>query len=125
MVKWTLVLALAVTLAHVAAAQAPSPLLGNWRSEDGSTSVRIAPCPNRVSLCGTVTADRPENGEPSLVNQMVLRDVQLQRNNEWRGNYVADGQTLRTRIRMPSQNRAIFRVCAMALLCDTIAFNRQ
>jgi uncharacterized protein (DUF2147 family) len=125
MVRHFIAAALLLTAATNAIAQTASPLAGTWRAEDGSATVRIAPCPNRNGFCGTVIADNPEPGTPSLVNQMVLRDVQPQRRNEWRGTYVVDGQSMRARIRMPSQNRATFRVCAMGILCDNITFVRM
>jgi uncharacterized protein (DUF2147 family) len=124
MIRHMLSAALLLNVASVAIAQSASPLAGTWRTDDGSATVRIAPCPNRNGLCGTVIADTPEPGVPSLVNQMVLRDSQPQRGNEWRGTYFVDGQSMRARIRMPSQNRATFRVCAMGILCETITLSR-
>lgn len=117
--------ALLLSLSGAATAQETSPLIGHWRIETNSLTVRIAPCAKASGLCATVTDERPQPGEPSMLNQVVVRDIIPGKGRDWTGNYVVDGQTpLRARIRLQSANRATFRVCAMGVFCSTDVLNR-
>jgi uncharacterized protein (DUF2147 family) len=126
MKNYCLTATLALILVSSANAQTTptSPLTGTWRSEDYTATVRVAPCTNGAGMCATVIAEQLEPGTPSQLNQIVLQSAQPRGRNEWRGTYLADGQSMAARIRLPTPNRMTVRVCALAFLCDTITLNR-
>ncbi|NJS13318.1 MAG: hypothetical protein HC788_00465 [Sphingopyxis sp.] len=107
-----------------ATAQTASPHYGVWRQDDGSVTVRIAACPQSTAACATVIAERIQPGEPSLLNQTVVRDMIPNGARRWRGRYVVDGQSLNATARLLSDDRLTMRVCALAFLCDSIRLER-
>jgi uncharacterized protein (DUF2147 family) len=114
-----------VALASVGAlAQAMPNLEGLWRVEDGSATVRVTKCPASPNWCATVVAEQLKPGEPSQLNQMLVRDMRPKGNLEWAGQYVAGGQNMKANAKLLRADMLAFKVCAFAFLCDTIRLNR-
>lgn len=101
-----------------ALAQSPSPLLGDWRAQDGSGTARIAPCRQGPGHCATVIQERSVAGEPSVLGQVIVRNLVPARNN-WTGVYVTDGQNFNARIKLLNATTLEMRVCANIILCET------
>jgi uncharacterized protein (DUF2147 family) len=106
-------------------AQTVPSLAGVWRQSDGSATVRISPCEGSSNWCATMIDQRLNPGEPSLLNQMVVRDMRSNGKLAWTGRYVVDGQSMKASAKLRGPDALSFKVCAMAFLCDTIIFNRQ
>lgn len=106
-----------------AVAQAPSPLLGDWRAEDGSATARVAPCRAGPGLCATVVEERLEPGEPSALGKEIVTGVQPSRG-AWTGLYDAGSRRLPARIRLLAPARIEMKVCLNPLLCETLRFQR-
>ncbi len=97
-------------------------LTGVWTQDDGATTVRIAPC--GAALCGTMIAEKLQPGEPSQLGQTVIRDIRANGKKGWAGKYIADGSSFGTKIKQTSANAMVVKICAFALACDTLRFNR-
>jgi uncharacterized protein (DUF2147 family) len=67
-----------LTLASLAAAQAPSPL-GEWITEGGKARVRVAPCSgNAQRLCGVIIwSYRPPGAKPGPLRDIHNQDSAL------------------------------------------------
>jgi uncharacterized protein (DUF2147 family) len=107
-----------------ALAQSMPNLDGLWRAEDGSATVRVARCPASPNWCATVVAEQLKPGEPSQLNQVLVRDMRPKGKLEWAGQYVAGGQNMKAGARLLRADMLAFKVCAIAFLCDTIRLNR-
>jgi uncharacterized protein (DUF2147 family) len=101
-------------------AQTGQTLSGLWRQDDGSVTVRVAPCSNSKNWCATVVEERLQPGEPSLLNQMVVRDMKPNGKKGWKGKYVVDGQSMSATAKMLRADTISFKICAIAFVCDTI-----
>jgi uncharacterized protein (DUF2147 family) len=116
---------IAATLSSSAALAQNAPNLnGIWRQQDGSATVRVAPCPKSTNWCATVIEEKLQPNEPSLLNQMVVRDMRSNGTNSWTGQYVVDGQSMKASAKLPRPDMMSFKVCAIAFLCETIRLNR-
>jgi uncharacterized protein (DUF2147 family) len=124
-VKPTLLMMAIVTITPIPSlAQAPHPLAGIWRQDDGSATVRIQNCSNRETICGTVIAERLEPQQPSLLNQTVVRDMRPAGKQAWVGNYVVEGQSMKARAKLLGPDALAVKVCSMGIFCETIRLNR-
>jgi uncharacterized protein (DUF2147 family) len=108
------------------ATQSPvNPLQGNWRQDDGSTTVSIAPCAGSDALCATVIAERLQPGEPSSLNTVIVRDIRPSGQSEWTGQFViGTNQTTKVKVKLATPSRFTVRVCAMIFVCDNINMER-
>lgn len=109
---------LASLIAAVAAAmiqsQTPSPLIGVWAEQGGTTRARIAPCTGgAVGLCATVVGS----------GETVLTAIVPNGTGRWRGRYVADGMNLGATVRLTSPNVAAMTACQL-VLCQTVTYRR-
>ncbi len=120
--------ALALTIASLssnsALAQLAQNLDGIWRTQDGSATVRVAKCPTSANWCATVIDERLTSGEPSKLNQMLVREMQPKGSQGWVGQYVVDGQSMKASAKLTNPAMLAFKVCAFAFLCETIRLNR-
>lgn len=105
-------------------AQSTATLSGVWRQDDGSTTIRIAPCSTSNTACTTVIAEQLKPGEPSLLGQVVARDFKPRAATVWRSTYVAGGASMGAKTTLIAPGRLAFKVCAMAVMCDTLRFTR-
>lgn len=108
-----------------ALAQTSPPLSGDWQQDDRSTTIRIAPCPNRNGLCAIMIAERPVAGQKSQLNQVVATDFQQTGKASWKGKYVVDATTMKASAKLTGNDRLTIRICALPFLCDTVRFIRQ
>jgi uncharacterized protein (DUF2147 family) len=118
-------LAVAASLtASAASAQSgsTSALAGVWVQDDGTATVRIAPC--GPSLCGTMIAEKLQPGDPSQLGQTVIRDIRANGKKGWAGNYIADDSSYGTKIKQTNANALAVKICAFAFACETLRFNR-
>jgi uncharacterized protein (DUF2147 family) len=104
-------------------AQNSSPLLGDWRAEDGSAVARVAPCRQGAGLCATVIEERPAPDEEATLGQVMVRNLVPSRN-AWTGVYGSQDQSLAARVRLLNPNRIELRVCVNILLCETARYER-
>jgi uncharacterized protein (DUF2147 family) len=114
----------AMLSSSAALAQNAPNLNGIWRQQDGSATVRVAPCPKSTNWCATVIEEKLKPNEPSLLNQMVVREMRSNGTKGWTGQYVVDGQTMKASAKLTSPESMNFKVCAIAFLCETIRLNR-
>lgn len=105
-------------------AQNGQTLSGLWRQDDGSVTVRVAPCRNSTNWCATVVEERLQPGEPSMLNQMVVRDMKPNGKKGWKGKYVVDGQSMSATAKLLRADTISFKICAIAFVCDTIRLNQ-
>lgn len=105
-------------------AQTSTEIPGVWRADDGSYTVRVAPCAVKTQWCATVIDERLKPGEPSMLNQMIVRDMRPARKNSWSGKYVVDGQSMKASAKLTGANALSFKVCAFAFLCETTRLKR-
>ena len=122
--KLALTVALIFTPLAASAAQSDVNLFGNWRALDGSSTVAIAKCSNSPDLCATVVAEQLEAGQPSSVGQVVVRDIRLDKKQNWRGTYILDGANYAAKIKPISNTSMAFKVCVIAFLCQTQIYER-
>jgi uncharacterized protein (DUF2147 family) len=125
--RYSLTAALIFASAQSAAAQS---LDGVWVQEDGSTTVRVAPCPGvqapaTPSWCATVIAEKPEPGQASNLNQTVVRDMRRKGKQGWTGIYAVDGLSMKASAKLLRPEMLSFKICAIAFLCETLRFVRQ
>lgn len=99
-----------------------SPLAGVWVQDDGTATVRIAPC--GPALCGTMIAEKLQPGDPSQLGQTVIRDLRANNKKGWAAKYVADGTSYGTKIKQTNANAMAVKICAFAFACETLRFNR-
>lgn len=118
-----LALSLGCLTAVDAWAQTSSPLLGDWRAEDGSAVARVAPCRQGAGLCATVIEERPAPEGEATLGQVMVRNLVPARNG-WTGVYGSQGQNLAARARLLHPNRIELRVCINVLLCETARYER-
>jgi uncharacterized protein (DUF2147 family) len=114
------------TVSSPPATQPPaSPLQGNWRQDDGSTTVSIAPCIGSNALCATVIAERLQPGEASSLNTIIVRNIRPSGQSEWTGQFFSDtNQTMQAKLKLVTPNRFTVKVCAMAFVCEKINMER-
>ncbi len=118
------VLAIASLGSVSASAQSAPNLNGIWRAEDGSATVRVATCPSSANWCATVIEERLAPGEPSSLNQMIVREMRAKGTKGWTGEYVTGGQSMKASAKLSGPDKLAFKVCALAFLCDTIRLSR-
>ena len=112
-------------LTGAALAAAPAIIQpGVWRTQDGTTTVRIADCKGTSDQCATVIEERLAPGEPSQLGKTLVRDIRPGSKKGWTGKYVADNQPLAAKISQAGPNTMKFKICAFAFLCDTIILAR-
>lgn len=95
------------------AAQAADPVQGTWRTPDGAAKVKVAPCGDKASMCGTVVwlkapldkAGKPvtdaANPNPALrsrpvVGMTLIRDFKPAAAGRWTGGKIYDPKTGKT-----------------------------
>ncbi|MFM9851409.1 MAG: hypothetical protein ACKVOJ_01195 [Sphingomonadaceae bacterium] len=120
----SIALAIAALGASTALAQSSPKLDGIWRTEDQSATVRVGKCPASANWCATVIDERLAQGEPSKLNQTIVRDMRPKGTQGWVGQYVVDGQSMKASAKLANPTTLAFKVCAFAFLCDTIRLNR-
>jgi uncharacterized protein (DUF2147 family) len=118
------VAAIAVFASGIAHAQTAPNVAGVWRQQDGSATVRIAQCPQSANWCATVIAEQLKPNDPSLLNQMVAREMRPKGADSWTGQYVVDGQSMKASAKLSRTDVLSFKVCAFAFLCETIKLDR-
>jgi uncharacterized protein (DUF2147 family) len=116
--------ALALSLSAAVAAQAPDPMLGVWRQDDGAATVRIAPCASGPDNCATVIDERPQPGETSRLGKVTVKNIRPAGAMRWTGVFVDQGATFGAKIRQLSSTAMTFKICALAFLCETKRFQR-
>ncbi len=121
---FTILFVIASLASVSASAQSVQNLNGIWRTEDGSSTVRVAKCPSTTNWCAIVIAERLTPGEQSVLNQMTVREMRPKGNNNWAGQYVIDGQNMKASAKLSGPDTLSFKVCAQAFLCETIRLNR-
>lgn len=122
--RLTIVAATIALLTPLAAtAQPTNTLPGIWIADDGTSTVRIAPCPSSTLLCGTVIDERLKSGETSYLNQIVVRDIKPS-GKQWSAKFVGDGASFNAKVKQIGADRMAFKICAFAFLCDTQTFVR-
>ena len=125
-IRISLTLILAAT--SNAASAAPPPSIGGvWQQDDGSTTVRVAPCPDSPSSpswCATVLKETLTANQPSLVGQTIVRDMRAKGQQAWVGRYVVDGQSMKASAKLLRADSLSFKICAIAFLCETLKFRR-
>lgn len=106
-------LAALAALAAASAAHAADPVQGTWRTPDGSAKVKVAPCADKASMCGTVVwlkapldkAGKPvtdaANPDPALrtrpvVGLTLIRDFKAASAGRWTGGKIYDPKTGKT-----------------------------
>lgn len=114
----------AVIMAQSAEAQTSAIIDGTWRAKDGTSTVVIAPCPNGADRCATVIGERLDPGQPSNLNQIVVRDIRPDKKRGWRGRYIADGADYKASVKLSGNDAFNFKICAVAFLCETQPFVR-
>jgi uncharacterized protein (DUF2147 family) len=116
----TTVMLIIVSLAPAAAqAQSAQNLDGIWRSQDGSSTVRVAKCPQSSNWCANVIDEKLKPGETSSLNQMVVREMRPNGKKGWTGQYVVDGQSYKASAKLQRQGVLAVKICALAFLCET------
>jgi uncharacterized protein (DUF2147 family) len=118
------VITFAAMMASNAEAQTSAVIDGTWRAKDGSSTVVIGPCPTGVDRCATVIAERLDPGQPSNLNQIVVRDIGPDKKRGWRGRYIADGADYKASVKLSGNDAFNFKICAFAFLCETQPFVR-
>jgi uncharacterized protein (DUF2147 family) len=107
----TLVVAVAAAMVQ---SQTPSPLIGVWAEQGGSTRARIAPCPGGApGLCATVVGS----------GESVLTGLTPNGTGRWHGRYVGDGLNLGASVRLTSPDAAAMTACRL-VLCQTVTYRR-
>jgi hypothetical protein len=107
------------------AKQSPvNPLQGSWRQDDGSTTVKIAPCAGSDALCATVIAERLGSGELSSLNEIIVRDIRPSGQSQWTGQFVTNSQPIKAKIRLVTPSRFTVKVCSMIFMCENINMDR-
>ena len=125
--------------APVHAQPVPTPIAGNWRTDDNSALISIAPCtPGGTALCGRIVrflVPEPAGGfrdgnnpnralrSRSLIGVAVLTSLQW-REGAWRGQGYSpqDGRNFTATVR-PEGNRLSVRGC-VAVFCRTVVWTR-
>jgi uncharacterized protein (DUF2147 family) len=100
-----------------------SPLLGIWIEDNGPGAARIAPCteaPQRLCATGY---DRLPNGKIGRKGAVVLRDLQPDGKNRWRGTYLDGDRKLPATVRLVANGKVTMRVCLL-VLCQTATYAR-
>jgi uncharacterized protein (DUF2147 family) len=124
-IKHTMLLLSLMLTGTAALAQSPASLGGIWRLQDGSATVRVTSCNgNGNTWCATVIEERLQPGEPSMMNQSVVRDMRPNGKQGWSGRYVVDGQSMKATAKLLRADQINFKICAVAFLCDTIRLDR-
>jgi uncharacterized protein (DUF2147 family) len=119
-----MLLSLGVLVSGPAHGQSTPTLDGIWRAEDGSATVRVAKCSTGTNWCATVVAEQLKPGEPSQLNQMLVRDMRPNGTQGWTGQYVAGGRNMKASAKLLRSNTLAFKVCAFAFLCETMQLSR-
>ncbi len=114
----------AAIMAGSAEAQTSAIIDGTWRAKDGSSTVVIAPCPTGADRCATVIAEQLDPGQPSSLNQIVVRDIRADKKRGWRGRYIAEGANFSASVKLAGNDAFNFKICAFAFLCETQPFVR-
>lgn len=124
------VVAALVGFLHAAAsAQGAKPgaapaLTGFWAPQDRSAVIEVAPCPqNSAKLCAVVVKETLAAGEPSLLGQVVVKDLAPKGKNKWRGRYVVDGSDLGANARLTGPSQLEFQIC-LGFFCETETYTR-
>jgi uncharacterized protein (DUF2147 family) len=120
----TAIAMIGLLISGAAQAQSAPNVDGIWRTQDGSTTVQVTKCPTNPNWCATVTAERLEPGEPSQLNQMLVRDMRPKGKLGWTGQYVADGQNMKASAKLLASDTLAFKICALAFLCETVRLRR-
>jgi uncharacterized protein (DUF2147 family) len=118
------IFAIASLASSAAQAQPAQTFGGIWRVDDGSATVRVSRCPASATWCAIVIGEQLKPGEPSKLNQTIVRDMRPKGTQTWIGQYVVDGQTMKAMAKLPRPNMLTFRICAFDFLCDTVRLNR-
>lgn len=125
-----------LALAATPAIAAPSPIAGNWKTDDGRAIVTVAPC--RGGLCATIThflVAEPQGGvrdaknpDPKLRNRRVLGTNVLwglkPNGNAWTGSgYSArDGRTFNASV--TTQGGKLELKGCVLMFCKTVEWTR-
>lgn len=130
-IKRTLLLLSLMLTGTTAWAQDQGAVAGVWRVDDGSATVRVAPCSgNSSNWCATVIEEQLKPGEPSMLNKIVARDMRpIDKNGGskkgWTGRMVADdGQSYKATAKQQGRDGLTFKICVMPMLCDTMRLSR-
>lgn len=108
-----LALAVLAAAAFATAAAAADPVQGVWRTPEGDAKVKVAPCADKASLCGTVVwlkAPLDKNGKPvtdmanpdpalrsrPVVGLVLIRDFKPAAAGRWTGGKIYDPKTGKT-----------------------------
>jgi uncharacterized protein (DUF2147 family) len=138
--RLTVMGAMTVLTATAALAQpVPAPITGNWRTDDNSALINVAPCtPGGTALCGRIVrflVAEPAGGfrdrnnpnralrSRELIGVTVLQSLQW-REGAWRGQGYSpqDGRNFNAILR-PEGNRLSVRGC-VAVFCRTVEWTR-
>jgi uncharacterized protein (DUF2147 family) len=97
---------------------------GKWRTDDGTTTVRIANCGGASTQCATVIEERLQPGEKSAMGETLVRDIRPNGKKGWVAKLVGDGESLNAKISPAGPGRLKMKICAMGIMCDTIGLVR-
>ena len=126
-------LVLALSAAASLASHQPDPLRGVWRNPDGSVTIRVDQCGNR--LCGWVVAaseesinDARDGGTPHLIGTQLFEDYRRDGGNRWSGVvFVPDlGHRFSSHIVLIDHDHARIAGCLIGrFLCQSQIWQRQ
>ncbi len=102
----------------------PNPS-GIWASNDGASTVEIAPCVAEGIYCATVIEERLEPGVKSSLGQVVVQDLKLVPKKGWRAKFIGDGASFAASAKFRSENEVAFKICAMGVFCETQVFLKK
>lgn len=86
----------------------------------------MAACPDAPNtMCATVLADTPSDGEPSLIGQTIGRNFVTRSDGTWTGDIVTEkGTRLGATLSMPHANQLDIEICVLIALCDRSTYFR-
>lgn len=112
-----------IAAAAVSVSTPATGLLGIWRADDESSTVRVAPCGS--SLCATVIAEQLKPGEPTMLGQVAASDIRPAGSLRWTGMLANNGgPPMKSVFRQTAPDRMNLKVCAMVIMCETLRFQR-
>jgi uncharacterized protein (DUF2147 family) len=115
---------LLMAVSSLAVGQNASPIDGVWLQDDGSTTVRIAPCGSQNIHCGTVIAEKRASNQPSNLNKIMAKNFRATSDNSWKGKMIDGEKSFDGTAVMAGPNKLKFKVCVLAFLCKSFNFNR-
>ena len=114
-----------VMFGGIALAGDPNPV-GSWETESGEARYRVTLCGDGTELCAKLVWLRDDMRTPEnmqYLNKYVMRGAKVDGPNTWRGAVDVYGETATGHIRAINASQMKLTGC-MALLCQTVTFNK-